>query len=60
MLELKCDRCGAPLKQPGALMFSPPAGNQGLVEKYHLCVDCWWLLAKEVRRPDAPLNETER
>jgi hypothetical protein len=41
MLDLKCDKCGAQLQQPGALAFSPPREEASLVEKYHLCVDCW-------------------
>jgi hypothetical protein len=41
MLELKCDICGHELAAPGALVFSPPADDGWLVEKYHVCADCW-------------------
>jgi hypothetical protein len=41
MLEIQCDRCHSELKQPGALIFSPPTGQAWLVEKYHVCADCW-------------------
>jgi hypothetical protein len=47
MFKLICRRCGKSLKQPGALVFSPPKENlwaKGLVEKYHLCLDCWDIL----------------
>jgi hypothetical protein len=55
MLELKCDKCGRELNQPGALLFSPPTGNGWLVEKYHLCHDCWLAtvaLVQPVRQSD--------
>lgn len=36
-----CDRCGEPLKEPGAIVLGPPDEN-GSVSKYHLCPDrCW-------------------
>ena len=41
MLELKCDKCGRELTEPGALVFSPPKGEMWIVEKYHVCADCW-------------------
>jgi hypothetical protein len=41
MLELRCDKCGGELREPGALIFSPPTTKQWLVEKYHVCADCW-------------------
>jgi hypothetical protein len=41
MLELKCDKCGQELRHPGALVFSPPTSETWLVEKYHVCVECW-------------------
>ena len=41
-ISFDCDRCGAPLDKPGALVFGPP----GLlatraVEKLHVCFECW-------------------
>jgi hypothetical protein len=50
MLDLKCDQCRRELKEPGALIFSPPKGQGGLVEKYHLSVDCWVEIPKQVRK----------
>jgi hypothetical protein len=41
MLELNCDRCHRELREPGALIFSPPTDEAWLVEKYHVCTDCW-------------------
>jgi hypothetical protein len=49
MLDLKCDKCGQPLQQPGALAFGPPQGDGWLVEKYHLCVDCWSVIVAELK-----------
>jgi hypothetical protein len=49
MLELKCNRCGDELKEPGALVFSPPTGDGWLVEKFHLCVDCWSLVSGQLK-----------
>lgn len=34
-----CAMCGEPLDQPGALLFSPPAGDA--VRKMHLDIDCY-------------------
>jgi hypothetical protein len=51
MLDLKCDKCGGELKQPGALLFSPPLEDDWTVHKLHLCVDCWLIVAAAVRGP---------
>lgn len=40
MIRITCSRCNADLKDPGALIFSPP-NQQGTVVKIHLCIDCW-------------------
>ena len=57
MVKLKCDRCGLELFEPGALLFSPPRRAEWIVEKYHLCVECWpkivAQLRPEVRSTDA-------
>jgi hypothetical protein len=29
------------LRQPGALVLSPPMSKSWLVEKYHVCIECW-------------------
>ncbi len=41
MLKLECDKCHQELSRPGALIFSPPTDDAWLVEKYHICTDCW-------------------
>jgi hypothetical protein len=41
MLIFKCDRCGRELKQAGALVFSPPNREAWMVEKHHVCAECW-------------------
>jgi hypothetical protein len=50
MLEIQCDKCGKELQKPGALIFSPPTGDGWLVEKYHLCADCWLRVAELINR----------
>jgi hypothetical protein len=54
MLKLACDRCGAALSEPGALLFSPPTSEAWIVEKYHICAQCWPEVLAELRkaRPD--------
>ncbi len=54
MLKLKCDKCGRELSQPGALLFSPPTTDGWLVEKYHLCPDCWSVTIALVRPAKPP------
>jgi hypothetical protein len=46
MLNIQCDRCHSELKEPGALIFSPPTGTSWLVEKYHVCAACWIEVAR--------------
>jgi len=45
MLEIKCDICGKQLREPGALVFSPPTDKSWTVEKYHVCAKCWLTIA---------------
>lgn len=40
MLTVTCLVCLGNLKEPGALLFSPPTPG-GTCAKYHICVDCW-------------------
>ncbi len=35
-----CAKCGKELEEFGALLFSPPTG-ENKVDKFHLCVDCF-------------------
>jgi hypothetical protein len=42
MIAPTCQKCGAELDEPGALVFSPPQTlGAGSVVKYHVCADCW-------------------
>jgi hypothetical protein len=45
MLDIKCDMCGRRLSEPGAIVFSPPLKGAWTVEKYHVCADCWPVIA---------------
>jgi hypothetical protein len=57
MLELKCDKCGRELTEAGALVFSPPKGEAWIVEKYHVCANCWPKLVAFVKGDKAPSSE---
>lgn len=49
MVIIECDKCLKELKKPGALVFSPPSPEecQGhIVNKMHLCVECWKIIDK--------------
>ena len=47
-MNFKCNFCNKILKQPGALLFSPPMDYIGdNVIKYHICVDCYCELIKD-------------
>src|SRR4051794_9748146 len=41
MLELRCDVCQREMQEPRALVFSPPTTDAWIVEKYHVCTNCW-------------------
>lgn len=43
-----CDKCGKELKAFGAILLSPP-DEQSTVKKYHICVDCYSILIKEMK-----------
>ncbi|MGD9723933.1 MAG: hypothetical protein AB7O59_20505 [Pirellulales bacterium] len=60
MLELKCNRCGATLTRPGALVFSPPVGQEWLVEKYHVCAECWTALRRQIQADGEENREPDR
>lgn len=40
-LEILCDRCGAPLDEPGGLIFGPPNMVDQYCEKLHVCEPCY-------------------
>lgn len=43
-MEIICAICVNPLKEPGAVIISPPTEtyhDHSIVEKFHVCVDCW-------------------
>ncbi|GBE35131.1 hypothetical protein BMS3Bbin06_01668 [bacterium BMS3Bbin06] len=62
-LHFNCDKCGHPINQPAALLFSPPldddefkvklpdqrSGHSAsiLVKKYHICNECYKEVVKE-------------
>lgn len=44
----RCDRCGAEITEPAALVFGPPTRREGTYPvsmKMHVCGDCWLALA---------------
>lgn len=43
-----CDRCQEELVEPGGLVFSPPGFPWGMVEKFHLCKTCWFVIRKSI------------
>jgi len=50
-MKLKCDICKKIIKQPGALVFGPPILTSDkpfytIVDKIHVCVECWKWLTK--------------
>jgi hypothetical protein len=50
MLKIDCDFCGQELKQPGALVFSPPQGELDVCLKQHMCRECYgyfWYVVRE-------------
>ena len=34
-----CSKCGSELREPGAILLSPPKEN--MVKKFHICRDCY-------------------
>ncbi len=48
MIVLYCEKCGAELSEPGALVLSPPQSvgrypdsERDLCDGFHVCVNCW-------------------
>ena len=39
-LDIKCDKCGKILNNPGALLFSVP-DKKLFCKKYHICSKCY-------------------
>ena len=39
-LVITCKLCKKGIKEPGALIFSPPDSDD-ILKKYHICVGCW-------------------
>ncbi len=47
-LHFNCDKCGHPINQPAALLFSPPLDDDEFkVKKYHICNECYKEVVKE-------------
>lgn len=44
--------------QPGALIFSPPTAGTLMVEKFHICADCWPAVAEMIK--DKNLEHTDK
>lgn len=52
-INVKCEKCGKKLSEPGALIFSPPKSGfittgdnprfftDNITKKYHICSKCW-------------------
>lgn len=44
-MKIKCDICKKILKEPSALLFSPPTiikkYRKAVVFQYHICAKCW-------------------
>ena len=45
-MKITCCACDELIKEPGALVFSPPVKNNkdmsiSTVHKYHICRACW-------------------
>lgn len=40
-MNINCDICGEELKEPGALLFTPPKGLENKCVKVHICLKCW-------------------
>lgn len=49
MINPKCDVCKKELDDFGALLFSPPLGSNGNVEKKHICKKCYIKLKTEYK-----------
>ena len=46
MIKPICDKCKKELEDFGALVFSPPEGQD--VKKYHICKDCFKEIEKDL------------
>jgi len=63
---IDCDFCLKELREPGALLFSPPAADNRVV-KQHMCCDCYrnlddnwdWSKAKRVKLPNLKPSKEE-
>ena len=47
MLKILCGRCQKELREPGALLFSPPMNK--VVLTFHLCVECFDVILKTIK-----------
>jgi len=54
MFKLHCYMCDQLLKEPGALVFSPPSPPANTrVMKYHICIKCWDHLFNFLKKAEA-------
>lgn len=62
-LDISCDRCGAPLVEPGGLVFSPPtpphSGAGAVLRKFHVCRSCWPAIEAVFADTPAPASQPE-
>lgn len=43
----KCDKCGIELTEFGSILLGPP-NESDMAKKYHLCIDCFQEIEKEL------------
>lgn len=46
-MKMNCGFCKKPYDKPGALLFSPPMTDTGLVIKFHICTYCFHRLVAQ-------------
>ena len=51
MIKVICAKCDKELKRQGALLFSPPRGEE--CEKTHLCFDCYDEILELINHPNS-------
>jgi len=52
-MKINCYSCDKRIIEPGAIVFGPPFKSDKemsihTVHKYHICVDCWKILIKQM------------
>jgi len=52
-MKIACDICQMDMKEPGALIFTPPNIVHRVI-KVHVCVKCWKVISDEFRITEKP------